>query len=192
MRTAGAASWQITTDVPQVLAVALYIRDVAGVAQTASPVGLAEVVPSVTRAGTAPALPEVTAQWNSWWARALTTGPDALEELEPPHFSTFADATALQDLLRAHLHAALRWSSEVKRSSALATRGGLPLGKLVSEIEHRTGRVARPFRLRLDVVPVAGRDVWTVGHAHVLMSSALLDDPELLVAKLRPAVEVLV
>ena len=192
MRTAGRPSWQITMDDPQVLAVALYLRDVAGVAQSATPVGLSEVVPAVTAAGTVPAVPEVSAQWNTWWTRAVATGPQALSELEPPDFPAFAGTPALRDLLRMHFHAALRWSSELGRSTAHAARGGLPLGELVSEVEQRTGRAARPFSLRLDVVPVAGRQMWTMGPTHVLVSSALPNDPDLLVAQLRPVVETLV
>ena len=112
-------------------------------------------------------------------------------DLEPPHFPAFAGAPALQDLLRVHFHAALRWSSELGRSTAQVPRGALPLGELVFEVEQRTGRVARPFSLRLDVVPVAGRQMWTMGPTHVLVSAALLNDPDLLVAQLRPVVEAL-
>ena len=191
MRMAGQTSWQITIDAPQVLAVALYIRDVAGVAQTSPPVDLPEAAPPVAADETVRALPEVTAQWNAWWTRALNTGPDALKELEPPHFPTFADAPSLQDLLRVHFDTAHRWSAELKRRGAGTIRGTLPLGELVSEVEQRVGRAARPFNLRLDVVPVAGRGIWTVAHAHMLMSSALLNDPELLLAQLRPEVELL-
>lgn len=176
-------------NVPQVLAVALHIRDVAGVAQTSPPVDLPEAAPSVPPDGTVHALPEVTAQWNGWWTRALTSGPHTVKDLEPPHFPAFADAPALQDLLRVHFDAARRWSAELKRSSAGTIRGTLPLGELVSEVEHRMGRPARPFNLRLDVVPVAGHGMWTVRHAHMLVSSTLLHDVELLVARLRPEVE---
>ncbi len=191
MRMAGRPSWQVMADAPQVLAVALHIRDVAGVAQTSPPIDLPEAAPSVAAEGTVSDLTEVTAQWNAWWTRALTTGPHALKELNPPHFPAFADAPALQDLLRVHFDAARRWSDELKRGGA-ATMGTLPLGELVSEVEHRKGRAARPFRLRLDVVPVTGCGMWKVRHAHMLMSWALLDDPELLVAQLRPEVELLV
>lgn len=191
VRMAGRPSWQVRVDAPQVLAVALHIRDVAGLAQTSPPIHLPEAAPSVATEVTVHDLTEVTAQWNAWWTRALTTGPRAPKELEPPHFPAFADAPALQDLLRVHFDAARRWSAELKRGGA-GTMGTSPLGELVSEVEHRMGRAAKPFNLRLDVVPVAGRGMWTVRHAHMLMSGALLDDPELLVAKLRPEVELLV
>ena len=110
-------------DGPQVLAIALYLRDLAGVAQTAPPSELPQAAPSVAAHGTVQAAPEVAAQWNAWWTRAL---------LSAPH---------------------------------------------------------RAVRLRLDVVPVAGDGTWTVRPAHVLVSAGLLDEPELLVARLRPVVE---
>jgi hypothetical protein len=65
----------------------------------------------------------------------------------------------------------------------------VPLGELVRAVELGTGRAAGPFELRLDVVPVVGDGTWTVGHAHVLVSAGLLDEPELLVARLRPVVQ---
>jgi hypothetical protein len=188
---AGRPSWQVTVDVPQVLAVALYIRDVAGVTQTSAPIDLPEAAPSVAADGTVLPLPEVTAQWNGWWTRALTIGPHALKELEPPHFPAFADAPALQDLLRVHFDDARRWSADRKRSSVGTNRSGLPLGELVSKVEQGMGRAAAPFRLHLDVVPVAGHGMWKVRPGHMLVSSALLDEPALLVARLRPEVELL-
>jgi len=191
VRTAGRPSWQITVDLPQVLAVALYVRDIAGVTQTAPPTDLPEAAPSVAAEGVVHSPPEVIGQWNGWWTRALTIGPLALAELEPPHFPAFAEAPALRDLLRVHFHDARRWSAHQKRSSVRANTRGLPLGELVAAVEHGMGRAAAPFRLRLDVVPVAGHGMWKVRPAHLLVSSALLDDPALLVTRLRPEVELL-
>lgn len=191
MRRLGRPSWQVEVGDRQVLAVVLYIRDAAGIAQTAAPVDLPDLAPSVRTSGTVPASPEATAQWNTWWARALTMGPRAGLELQPPNFAAFADAPALQDLLGEHFDAAQRWSSDRTRSSAAANPADLPLGDLVSEIEHRLGRAAKPFNLRLDAVPVAGRGLWTVGRQHLLVPLALLQDPDQLVTLLRPTVAVL-
>jgi hypothetical protein len=189
VRVSGRPSWQITLDSPQVLAVALYLRDLAGVAQTAPPSELPEAMPSVAAHGTVQAPPQVAPQWNAWWTRALLSGPHALRELEPSDLPAFADVPELQDLLREHVRAALRWSADAGRSRGGTDRRGLPLGELVREVELGTGRTAGPFRLRLDVVPVVGDGTWTARHAHVLVPAGLLDEPELLVARLRPVVE---
>lgn len=190
MRTSGRPSWQISLDDPQVLAVALYVRDVAGISQTASPADLPRVTPAVSPAGTAPASAEVTQQWNDWWARALTEGPAALREAEPPSFSAFAASPALQELLQVHFRAAVSWSSGLHLGSA--GRGGLPLGELVAEAERRAGRTARPFALRLDVVPVEAGHPWVLGPGHLLLPASLLDDVDLLMDRLRPVVQELV
>lgn len=189
MRKAGRPSWQIVVDHPQVLAVALFIRDVAGIPHEAVPAGLPAVLPPVARAGTAAATPAATAEWNVWWSRALATGPRALVELRPPAFPAFADAPALQRLLREHFQAARRWSDGTRDEHAeRMTVGRLPFGELVTEVEAGLGRRAEPFILRIDEVPVVGQTWQPVSDAHVLVSPALLRDPATLFAELRPAI----
>jgi hypothetical protein len=81
VRRAGSPSWQIVVDHPQALAMALYVRDVAGV--------------------------RGTAESNAWWSRALTEGPRAVVQLRPRTYPAFDDAPAvLRD--PAALHAELR------------------------------------------------------------------------------------
>ena len=189
MRELGRPSWQIQVDERQVLAVALYVRDVVGIAHTAAPVGLPELAPSVRTGGTVLASPEAGADWNAWWARALTMGARAGLDLQPPHFPAFANAPALQALLQEHFDAAQRWASDRTRSSVRASSTDLPLGDTMSEIEDRLGRAAKPFNLRLDVVPVAGRRLGTASPEHLLVPSALLQEPEQLLTLVRPAVE---
>jgi hypothetical protein len=175
----------MSVDHPQVLAFALYIRDVAGVRHEASPADLPEVVPPVARAGAATA--QATAEWNAWWSRALATGPRALVELRPPAFAAFAGAPALQRLLQEHGEDARTWSEATKRDHA----GHMippPLGQAVTEVERALGRPARPFVLRIDEVPVAGRTWRPVADAHVLVSPAVLRDPAALLPQLRPVI----
>ena len=190
MRTAGRPSWQIIVDHPQVLAIALYIRDVAGVAHEAPPADLPGLVPPVAPNGAASATTEATAEWNAWWSHALSTGPRAAMELQPPDFPAFTDAPALRQLLNDHFEAARRWSDGATRTHAdHMLRNPLPLGELVSDVERAVGRAVSPFTLRLDEVPVAGQGLWPVAPAHALVSPELLRDPDALLTELRPEVE---
>jgi hypothetical protein len=187
VRRAGSPSWQIVVDHPQVLAIALYVRDVAGVRHDAPPADLPGVAPPVARAGAATA--QATAEWNAWWSRAVATGPRALVELRPPAFPAFADAPALQLLVQEHFVDARRWSDGTGRDHAEHMMTSPPLlGELVAEVEAALGRTARPFVLRIDEVPVAGRIWRPVTDRHVLVSPAVLRDPAALHAELRPVI----
>jgi hypothetical protein len=190
VRRAGRPSWEIIVDHPQVLAIALYIRDATGIVQHAPPAELPEALPPVARAGAASATTEETAEWNAWWSRALTTGPRALLELRPPSFPAFAEAPALHQLLQEHFEAARRWSDGPKRDHADRMRSDPPLlGKLVAAVERGLRRRAKPFTLRIDEVPVAGPTWLPVADGHVLVSPDLLRDPAAFFRELRPVIE---
>jgi hypothetical protein len=188
VRTAGRPSWEISVDQPQVLAVALYVRDVAGVVQEAPFADLPEVQPPVARAG-ASATAEASAEWNAWWSRALARGPRAVLELRPPDFPAFADAPALHRLLLEHFESASRWSDATGRAHAqFMMSASPPLGELVAEVERALGRRAAPFALRIDEIPVAG-SIWRqVTDTHVLVSPGLLRDVPALFSELRPLI----
>jgi hypothetical protein len=189
VRRAGRPSWQIVVDHPQVLAIALYIRDVAGIRHEALPADLPAVVPPAARAEESAATTQAAAEWNAWWTRTLATGPRALTELRPPSFPAFADVPALQRLLREHFDAARRWSESGKRDHAdHMTSNSPPLGRWVEDVGRALGRPVAPFTLRIDEVPVAGETWRQVSDAHVLVSPALLRNPAALVTELRPAI----
>ncbi|MGY1854977.1 hypothetical protein [Modestobacter sp. SYSU DS0290] len=172
------------------LAIALYIRDVAGLVSETGPADLPGVSPPVARSEAASAPAGTRADWDAWWSRALTTGPGAVVELQPPDFPAFDAAPAVQRLLRQHFDVAVRWSSNGRRDHAEYMIGRrLPLGELVAEVELALGRPAEPFTLRIDEVPVAGRTWRRVADAHVLVSPGLLRDPTALVTELRPVVQ---
>jgi hypothetical protein len=190
VRTAGRPSWQVIVEHPQVLAIALYIRDVAGLPHEAPPADLPGLVPPVAPDGATSASNEATAEWNAWWSRALSSGPRAEMELQPPDFPAFTDAPALRQLLQRHFEAARRWSDDGTRAHAdHMMRNPLPIGEVVADVERGLARAAHPFTLRLDEVPVAGQGLWPVTHAHVLVSPLLLRNPDALFTELRPAVE---
>lgn len=189
MRTAGQPSWQIIVGNPQVLAIALYIRDLSGVVHEASRADLPAVVPPVARAEAGSPTSDATAEWNAWWSRALATGPGAVLELQPPAFPAFADAPALQQLLQEHFEAAHRWSERTSGGLTDQMRNSLPFGELVNDVGRALGRPVSPFTLRIDEVPVAGETWRPVTDAHVLVSPALLRRPVALFAKLLPAIQ---
>lgn len=131
VRMSGRPSWQVTVDSPQVLAIALYLRDLAGVAQTAPPSELPQAAPSVAAHGTVQAAPEVAAQWNAWWTRAL---------LSAPHRAVPAASRRRPRRRRRHVDGAARARAGVSRPArrAGAARGAAaPCGRVAGVTRGR-------------------------------------------------------
>lgn len=163
VRRSGRLSWQLGFDQPFMLMVALYIRDAAGIAQTAAPIDLPRLDPPIS-------VDEVSGQaaawadreWNDWWARVAAdpSHPGEGFELEPD-LDAFAATPTLRALLREHFAAAVRWSHERKREFvAVARATAAEPGRVVREVERLRGRSARPFRLDVAFLPVAGNAAW--------------------------------
>ncbi|WP_033291382.1 hypothetical protein [Amycolatopsis jejuensis] len=177
MRLENTTSWQVYWGSEPEIDVALYLRDVLALSvadgQLLPPVEPAvpvHVPPALDRAA-------VQAQWPQWWngllarergpARTRRVSGSALD-LAVQHFAAAAAdhfATARRPV-----------ASGFHRRQILA---GERLGRLVRETEVELGRRARPFRLSVLEVPVAGR-VWLRTEHRLLVSSRLAADvPEL-------------
>jgi hypothetical protein len=190
MRFAGRPSWQIGIGQRQELVIALFVRDAAGVEQTAAPLGLPRLDPQVEPAGTGSL--DGTDDWNAWWTELITAPGHAVwRRLVPPDFGDFGETPALQQLLQRHWPAALAWSqtSTTEHAEFMRSNRGDPLWDVVADVERALNRSARPFDLRIDEVPVAGRDWWQVGPEHFLISPGLLRDREAFHTRLRPEIE---
>jgi hypothetical protein len=207
---AGTEQCQIQVEEPLPLVIALYLREVADL-DPAEAADIPLLDPSVHTwpvwarrppQGWRPPLTvryaaalttidrdKAALQWDRWWRRLLRSDPTPAEEFHPPAFRTFRNSPALRLLLQKHYDDAARWAEavtddpRVKRDQA-APRAGL--AHLVSELAKRRPAGAPPFRMRLTVVPVAGKHAWVVGPQQVLVTRHLIADAENMLDWLRP------
>jgi len=180
---------------PQAFGIALYVRAAAGLAPLVEP-----PVPPLDDHVTASVSPgldleAVAAQWASWWD-ALVDGEQSLSELTPPGFTGLSGSPQLRDLVAELFTPAVRWT-ERRRAvflDELRRVGHLPHGSegdVVRAAESRAGRRARPFSLRITVLPVAG--AWSAQRDahHLLVSEKLRADDEAYRPVLEPVVDAL-
>ncbi|MFD2471350.1 hypothetical protein [Amycolatopsis silviterrae] len=175
MRLEDTTSWRVYWGSDHDVDVALFLRDVLALSiadgQLLPPVEPAvpvHVPPALDRAA-------VQTQWEPWWNGLLTNlGERRIRRKSPAPGDGSAIDLAAQHFAPAaaeHFAAARRpVSSGFHRRQLLA---GERLGRLVRETEVELGRRARPFRLSVLEIPVAGR-VWLRTAEHQLLVSSQL------------------
>ncbi|MCZ2403994.1 hypothetical protein IV498_12585 [Paenarthrobacter sp. Z7-10] len=203
MHHTGGPGWRITMDTSGPMLIAIYMRDVAGLAGAGFP-PLAAAAPAIrpadphqltAKVGGVEALRE---QWEWWWRALLAHHPQMEPPMTPPNFQAFGEAPALQRVLQAHFGAALSWARERQSEYArLAvqreTLGGTSiLTELVQDREMELGRNARDFTLTILELPLAEPRAWFVEPDQLIMSQHLLDDQETFRSYVQPVVEMLV
>jgi hypothetical protein len=173
-------SWTAREDASTSVLVALYLRDALGVVDVSGMprlrgTGLPEAEPADMRTSWA---------WMRWWIPTV-------EEDRPP-FALLSDLD--DDAGRAigrRLDSARTWASVAHRAFADRAPGrhDLTLGDVVREREEELGRRARPFRLRIEVLPLAESGLWWIGENAIAVDDALREEPILYADALRPVVE---
>jgi hypothetical protein len=195
-------STYFTVDTSQVLLVALYLRDCAGLRGVGLP-ALPPVVPSVrtveTRRLTEQAGGDTAlrVEWEAWW-HSLLGGriSDAVLPL-PPRFEALDGMEALKALMRAHVGAAMDWAEERCAEYALhaGARGAdsmeYLLARIVQERELELGRAARHFTLQVIELPLGVHRAWWVEPDKLLMCQELFDDERSFRSYVEPVVRVL-
>lgn len=208
MYIAGRENWKISIDEPQILRIALYIREIAGLQPRTDPViPLLDPPPTawpawVRRPDEPPPQPlseaariVATEQWTQWWYQALSGSSAALEDLTYPSFRSFAHQPELRGLLIRHYPNAMLWSTaaaddpRVKRDHLAP---GMRLTGLVQELERAAGRTARPFVLRITVIAVQTKHAWVLDSGQLLITHHLIRDDENVLDWLRPQIKALV
>ncbi|MUK02642.1 hypothetical protein GM708_12320 [Vibrio cholerae] len=195
-------SSHFAVDTSQVLLVALYLRDAAGLEGVGRP-SLPPVVPTVRRVDTrrlmeavgGPAVLRV--EWEAWWHSLLARRiSDAALPL-PPRFETLDGMEALKALLRAHVGAAMDWAEERCAEYALhaGARGAdsmeYLLARIVQERELELGRSARRFTLQVVELPLRVHRAWWVEPDKLLMCQELFDDERSFRSYVEPVVRML-
>ncbi|MEU4673864.1 hypothetical protein AB0F91_39395 [Amycolatopsis sp. NPDC023774] len=192
MRLENTTSWRASWGSEQEIDIALYLRDVLALSvaegQLLPPVEPAvpvRVPPAIDRAA-------VQAQWADWWTDLLdfirvrgesgsrtprsrfgrpAPGDGSAIDLAIQHF-TPAAARHFTEARRPALHAALGAAGFYRRQIVAGDR----LGQLVRETEVDLGRRARPFRLSVIEISVAGRVWLRTAEDQILVSSRFAED----------------
>jgi len=183
--------------------IALYVRDAAGL-DTAGQPTLSHVAPKIRPSDhthlieEVGGMPALKTEWEAWWEQLLKAHPAMEPELGPPGFRAFGNAPALRRVLQAHFGAALSWARE-RRGEYLALEAERDasgatelLADLVEDRLLEVGRAARDFELTIIELPLAEPRAWYLEPDKIIMSSALLSEPELFRSYVQPVVELLV
>lgn len=203
MHHTGGPGWRITADTSGHMLVALYLRDVAGLAGAGSP-AVSPVVPTVRTADPGQLTANVGGpsalrdQWEQWWEDLVRDRPGNATKLTPPSFPAFAGSPALQRLLQAHFGAAMSWSrarmaeyGKMAEEREAKGKSGL-VRELVQDREMELGRAARSFELKLIELPLGEPRAWFVEPDRILMSQTLMDDETTFRSYVQPIVELVV
>ncbi|WP_104117146.1 hypothetical protein [Arthrobacter sp. B1805] len=191
-----------TVDTSEVLLVALYLRDCAGLRGVGRP-ALPPVIPPVrvvdTRRLTGPVggPAALRVEWDAWWHGLLRHRiSDAVLPM-PPLFEALDGMDALKALLRAHVGAAMQWAEERCAEYALhvGARGvetvEYLLARMVHERELELGRAARRFTLEVIELPLGVHRAWWVEPDKLLMCQELFDDERSFRSYVEPVVRML-
>lgn len=182
----GCSHWEAREDASRDVLVALYLRDALGVVDPSGlPRMLGTGLPELT-----PADPAIAFGWMRWWIPLIE--PDArgwgLPDADDPFSTT----------VRPHLDSARAWATvahEQHNGSAIARmqrHDDLVLNELVREQEVALGRTSRPFRLRIEVLPLAASGIWWIGDDAIAVDETTRDEPILYRDALAPVVAALV
>jgi hypothetical protein len=203
MHDTGGPGWHITMDTSGPMLIALYLRDVAGLAGAGKP-SLSHASPKIRQAdhthltADVGGLPALKTEWEAWWAQLLKAYPEASPELSPPTFEAFANSPALRKVLQAHFGAALTWARERREEYAeieaerVANGTTLMIGDMVEDRLLEVGRSSRDFNLRIIELPLNEPRAWYLEPDKMIMSHRLLSQPDVFRSYVQPVVELLV
>ncbi|WP_448058547.1 hypothetical protein [Cellulomonas hominis] len=183
MRLGTGPSWQLRIhDLRQALVAALHVRDGLGLSVPGSPPPL---VPTVPPTAPVPARSVLADEWGQWWHALLTM--DDEDRLGPDPWLPSDELRTLRPLVDARRTESLRWAADLRRATHISPDGSLALRarsgpepllvtRLVAEMEREAGRPARPFVLRVDVLPVVGPWWMMPSPGHLLVGQEIYVD----------------
>jgi hypothetical protein len=191
VRRAGSASWCISEDRwPESFDVALWFRAAERIDVAAGGVvpGEPDVEPRPDP-GTDPAdAAELAAGWLAWWQGLIGLPPRSLPvdqdrrtawlAFSPPDYAGLAAWPALRRAVTGRWRQAHDWHAARKRAGLAAGQHLDPrTGQVVAALERELGRGARPFSLKLVVLPVRDEQVRPAGADRYLVPERLYDGP---------------
>ena len=181
MHVAGGSSWEARESASREILVGLYVRDALGVID---PSGLPKLLGTGLH-DPGPADERTNWWWQRWWVAILD--PDEGRHVGiPSELADVGDAA-----LRRHLDDARTWAdvAHEAHNEAAATRHDLTLGHVVAEREAALGRKVRPFRLRIEVLPLTTAGIWWIGENAIAVDELLRADLASYALALEPIIE---
>jgi hypothetical protein len=180
------ASWQVDENASRDVLVALYLRDALGVVD---PSGLPRMLGTGLPEPAGTPDPGLAFGWMRWWIPLIE--PDATGWGLPDGDDPFSIA------VRPHLDSARAWATvahEQYNGSAIARMQGpdTALHEVVAEREAALGRASRPWRLRIEVLPLAASGIWWIGDDVIAVDETTRNEPILYRDALAPIVAQLV
>ncbi|HXR43889.1 MAG TPA: hypothetical protein VN759_03725 [Pseudolysinimonas sp.] len=177
--------WQVAEDASRDVLVALYLRDALGVIDPSGlPRLLGTGLPAVEAADD-----RTTYRWMRWWVSTVDPdGPAWGGQVLPPDEDDAADPY-LAAVAR-HLDSARAWADVVHEqyTERSLERADFTIQDVVAEREAELGRAARPFRLRIEVLPLTTAGLWWIGENAIAVDELLRDEPLMYADALRPIV----
>lgn len=170
-------SWEAREDASREILVGLYVRDALGVAD---PSGLPRLL-GTGLPDTGPADERTNWWWQRWWIAILDPDEGRYAGL-PADFAEVGDRA-----LKRHLDDARTWA-DVAHDAHEAPHD-LVLTEVVREWEERNGRPARPFRLRIEVLPLTTAGIWWIGEHAIAVDELLRADLSSYALALEPIVD---
>ena len=196
----GRPHWEAREDASRQVLVALYLRDALGARDPSGlppllGTGLPEVPPADDR---------TTYWWMRWWISVVE--PEArgwgvpLQEVDDDGLVVLPREGADDYIaaIRRHLDDARTWADvahQAHNETAMSRMLGgsdFALAELVRENEAALRRASRPFRLRIEVLPLAASGIWWIGDDAIAVDETTRDEPILYRDALTPVVAQLV
>lgn len=180
--------------------VALYLRDALG---ARDPSGMPPLLGTGLREAP-PAADRITYWWMRWWISVVE--PEArgwgvpLQEVDDGGLVVLPveGAEGYIAAIRRHLDDARTWAevahhAHAESSMARMQRGGdFVIQELVHENEDELGRASTPFRLRIEVLPLAASGIWWIGDDAIAVDETTRNEPILYRDALAPVIAQLV
>lgn len=175
------ASWEAREGASREILVGLYVRDALGVTD---PSGLPRLL-GTGLADAEPADERTNWWWQRWWIAILDPDEGRFAGL-PAEIADVGEAA-----LRRHLDDARTWAevAHAAYEEAAESRRDIALTHVVREWEERNGRTARPFRLRIEVLPLTTAGIWWIGERAIAVDELLRADSSSYALSLEPIVE---
>jgi hypothetical protein len=187
----GLGTWEVREDASRDVLVALYLRDALGIVD---PSGLPRMLGTGLPESSDAVDPRLAFGWMRWWIPVIE--PDAAGWGLPDGDDPFA-ADPFPAAVRQHLDSARAWAAvahEQHNGSAIERmqRPDTVLPELVAEREAALGRASRPWRLRIEVLPLAASGIWWIGDDAIAVDETTRNEPILYRDALAPVVAQLV
>ncbi len=181
----GRPHWEAREDASRPVLVALYLRDALG---ARDPSGLPRMLGTGLPAAP-PAASLITYWWMRWWISVVE--PEArswgvpLQEVDDAGLVVLPREGAEDYIaaIRTHLDDARTWAGVASRAHSetemarMRSGNDFTLQELVREHEAELGRPSRPFRLRIEVLPLAASGVWWIGDDTIAVDETTRNEP---------------